>query len=133
MKTWISSGHPERFFLLDAFGALLSAFLLGVVLVHYAPAIGLPVPVLRNLAAIDCFLLAYDLLVYFLRLKPWPLYLRGIATLNLLYAALTLGLMIVHRSQLSLLGVGYFVGELLIVVALALAELQFAAKAGNTS
>ncbi len=45
---------PKQLFLLDAFGALLSAFFLGFVLVKYQVYIGMPENVLYILALIPC-------------------------------------------------------------------------------
>jgi len=126
MRNWINASHPHRFFLLDGLGALLSALMLGVVLVHFESVFGAPVATLRLLALIALVFAAYDFTCYFLSLKPWPVLLRGIALGNLLYCALTLLLMALHRNQLTMLGYAYFLAELLVIVILAVAEWRFA-------
>jgi len=51
-------------FLLDAIGALVSALLLGVVLVKYQEIFGIPIPTLYVLAIIPCFFALIDLYSY---------------------------------------------------------------------
>lgn len=119
--------HPRRLFLLDGGGALLSALLLGLVLPSIQPLIGMPVKVLYLLAALPVGFAVYDILCYLrqdLRPAPW---LRGIAFANLGYCVLSIGMLVHHFPQLTALGVAYFVGECVIVVAIAYLELRTAA------
>lgn len=127
MRNWITTAHPHRFFLLDGLGALLSAIMLGIVLVHFDPLFGMPVRVLRILALIACLFSAYYFICFYLRLKTWPAFLRGIALANLLYGAGTIILLGVYRDQMTLWGEAYFAGELLVILGLAIAEWRFAA------
>lgn len=116
--------HPSRLFAIDGAGALLSAVLLGVVLPAVQHLIGMPRPALYLLAAFPILFASYDAWCY-LRLRkgvaPW---LRLIGLANLLYCALSVGLLIYHFSLLTPLGIVYFVGELLIVLFLATLELR---------
>ena len=115
---------PKNLFLIDGLGALLSAFLLGVVLVKLQSLIGMPTNQLYFLAAIPCFFALYDLICYFGVGENWRPYLKGIAIANLLYCVLSIGLLIFHFPKLTGLGVAYFVIEILIVVAIAWWELK---------
>ena len=56
--------NSKKLFLIDGFGAIISAFLLGVVLVKFQEKIGVPVSVLYLLATIPVFFAAYDFYCY---------------------------------------------------------------------
>ncbi len=115
---------PKKLFLIDGLGAMLSAFLLGVVLVKLQSFIGMPTNQLYFLAAIPCFFALYDLISYFRVEENWRPYLKGIAIANLFYCVLSIGLLVIHFSKLTALGVAYFVVEILIVVVIAWYELK---------
>ena len=110
---------PKRLFLIDGLGAILSAFILGVVLVHYHEYIGMPVRTLYVLAFLPCLFMIYSLSCYFFLKKKWSLYLKIIALVNFLYCLLSIGMMIVHQSSLMVLGYIYFVVEVIIVLIIA--------------
>ncbi|MCP4446502.1 MAG: hypothetical protein GY811_14320 [Myxococcales bacterium] len=119
---------PRRLFLLDGLGALLSAFLLGVVLVHFESTFGMPSQTLHGLAAIAGVFCLYSLTCSLLNIEQWRGGLRLIASANLLYCCLTLGAMLYLHQDLSLLGFAYFAGEIAVVVALATLELRTASR-----
>ncbi len=105
----------KRLFLIDAFGALVSIFFLGFVLVWLEDKIGMPKDVLYFLAAFPVFFALYSFACYFLLKKKYSLFLKGIAIMNLLYCFLTISLLLFHDHDLTLLGWTYFIIELLIL------------------
>lgn len=109
-------------FLADGVGALLSAFLLGIVLAEYHSLIGMPPSSLYFLAVFPCLFFLYD--GYCLIQKPFRLgpYLKGIAWLNVLYMLISVGFAIWHASTITLLGWCYIGTELLIIAGLAKLE-----------
>lgn len=113
---------PKKLFLLDALGALLSAFLLGVILVHFESYFGMPSDALYILAFLPCVFAVYDFVCYYKVTDNWRPFLRGIAVANLLYCFLSIALVFQHYQELTILGIIYFVLELLIVVVLAKIE-----------
>jgi len=117
---------PKQLFLIDAGGALLSAFLLGVVLVRLEHFFGIPRTVLYLLAAIPCFFAFYDLLCYFLAKQKTARLLQAIAYANILYCCLSIGLAVFHAQSITIFGWLYILGEVLIVVLLARLELKTA-------
>lgn len=117
-------------FFIDSLGALLSALLLGIVLVRFDDVFGMPVRVLYPLAAIALAFCLYSLACYLLVRKKAKPYLQLIAVLNLLYCLLTIILLYYHHSMLSVLGYLYFIGEIIIITVLAYIELSVAGKAG---
>lgn len=130
MRPWVLverlRSNPRPLFVVDAAGALLSALLLGVVLVRFERVFGIPVPTLYLLAALPVLFAAVDLAVY--------LGLRGdlsrplclVATLNLGYCALSLALAVRHREVVTVWGWAYLLGEIAIVAALAAFEIGVA-------
>jgi hypothetical protein len=120
--------NPRQLFLLDALGALLTAVLLGLVLTNLETIFGMPPEVLYNLSFVALGFFIYSLTCFLLKIKNWQPFLRFIAILNLLYCCLTAVLVIQLNSKLTVLGILYFVIEIIIVVVLAIIELKYAAK-----
>jgi hypothetical protein len=118
------SVQPKRIFLIDALGALLSAAMLGLVLTRFESNFGMPVKTLHLLALIPIFYFIYSFFCFVKTPRHWRKYLRGIAIANLIYCLLTIGTVFSHFGQLTLLGIAYFVGEMAIIIALAMFELR---------
>ena len=113
----------KKLLFIDGLGALLSAFLLGVVLVGLESYFGIPKSTLYVLAVIPCVFAIYDFYCYFrIRDKHW-MYLRVIAIANILYACLSLVLAFSHFEVITVYGWVYIIVEIIIVVSLALYEL----------
>ncbi len=120
--------NPKQLFLVDSLGALLSAFMLGVVLVMFKEIVGMPSNVLYGLAFIACLFFVNSLFC-FLRVKEnWRPRMKWVAIFNLMYCCLTAGLVIYFYKELTIWGVVYFVVEKIIVVPLAIVELQVASN-----
>jgi hypothetical protein len=117
--------QPHRIFLFDGIGAILSivAALTATQFEHY---LGIPSSVLSPLAIVGgCFAL-FSFTCYFTKVKNWRLYLKNLAVLNLLYCILIAGIIYYFFTKMSLLGVLFFVGEISIIVVLAIFELKTA-------
>ncbi|MCB0705755.1 MAG: hypothetical protein KDC34_10620 [Saprospiraceae bacterium] len=129
--------QPEKIFLLDGIGALLSAFFLGVLLVRFEAVFGMPKSALYLLASLACLYALYSLSCYF-RFSPrrrgnkintnWRPYLRGIAMANLFHCCLTFGFVIYYYAKLTPLGLSYFLLEFLIIIFLVRIELATGKK-----
>lgn len=120
------NSNPKLIFLFDGCGAILSAFLLGAVLVKYQNLIGMPRQILFILSSIASLFAIYSL-SYALRINDhWRTFLKVIAIANLSYCALTLGLLFYHQSTITNLGIAYFLLEKAVVIPLALFELKIA-------
>ena len=120
--------NSRRLFLIDGMGALLSAFLLGVVLVELEETFGIPPAMLYLLALFPCFFAVYDFYSYQQKNHALGMYLQRIAWLNLGYCLLSVGLAIVHAEAISHLGEAYLAIEILIVCTLAILELRVAKR-----
>ncbi|MFT4737164.1 MAG: hypothetical protein ACI92W_001274 [Paraglaciecola sp.] len=113
----------QRFFI-DACGAVISAVMLGYVLIRFETAFGMPEATLYWLAIIPVFYFFYSFFCFLKTPRNWRKYVRAIAAANLSYCALTFGLLFYHFGQFTFLDIGYFVGEMVIIIALALVELR---------
>lgn len=120
------SKNPQQLFLLDGLGAVLSAFLLGVVLVRLESYFGIPVSTLYILAALPVFFAVFDAFCYYKGADRYGSLLKVIAIVNLLYCCLSLGFAFFHFEKITYLGWGYIIIEVLIVLAIARLEFQVA-------
>jgi len=119
---------PKKLFKLDSIGALISAFLLGVVLVNMEKVFGMPSRILYFLALVACIFAVYSFWHYRNIKENWQAYLKAIALANLAYCCLTIGLLFYFRQQLTILGFLYFGMEVLVIVSLAVFELKYVYK-----
>ena len=117
---------PKKLFVIDGFGALLSAFLLGIVLVQFESVFGIPVFTLYILASLPILFALYDISAYYSQANKTPSLLKGIAILNLLYCFLSIGFAFYHLQTITTWGWIYFIGETLIVLTLSLVEYKVA-------
>jgi len=119
---------PKKLLLIDCFGALLSALLLGVVLTRFEVFAGMPKNILYLLSAIPCLFALYTFIAYRFAQQNYTIHLKIIATANALYCCLTLGLVFYFYNQLSLLALMYFCSEIIIIITLAIIEVKTAIK-----
>lgn len=115
---------PSTLFLIDGFGALLSAFLLGVILVEFESTFGMPKETLYLLAFIPCVFAIYDFGCYFSISRKWSPFLKAIGVANLLYCCISIGFVFYHYQVLTTWGLIYFLLEFIVVIALASIELK---------
>ena len=115
-------------FLIDGTGALVSAFMLGIVLVRFESYIGMPVQTLHFLAILAVVFAAYSLTCFVLSPQKWRPFLKLIALINSAYCLLTLFLVLYHLDDLSVPGVAYFLIEILIILFLVSVERKHANK-----
>lgn len=118
--------NPYQLFKLDAIGAIVTAFMLGVVLVRFQSFFGISIEILRLLSIIPCLYFIYSIFCFWRKPKNWRPYLKGIAFANLAYCLLTLGLMIFYSENFTALGYLYFIGEIIIIAVLSRHERSLA-------
>jgi len=122
------AAKPSQMFLIDSLGAVLSAFLLGFVLVQLEYLIGMPKKELYFLALIACGFAVYSFLCYWRTPRNWRLFLKIIASSNLIYCFISIGLVVYHYEKLSDLGLLYFIIEFMILIIIATVEFKVATK-----
>ncbi len=120
--------HPKKLFLIDGLGAMVSAFLLGVVLVRLERYFGIPPSTLYFLATLPILFAIYDFYCYRKENDVLGQFLKGIAVANLSYCCLSLGFAFYHSNTITNLGWAYVLGEIFIVVLLATIELGVAKR-----
>jgi len=120
--------YLNNLFLIDGFGAIVSAFLLGIVLVKLEMYFGIPKSTLYFLAVLPILFAVFDFYCYFKIEQNLEKYLKAIAVVNILYCCLSLGLAFYHYNQIKYLGWIYIIIEIIIVVAIAMIELRAARK-----
>jgi hypothetical protein len=117
---------PRSLLLIDAAGALVSAFMLGIVLPGFEQFFGIPTATLYVLAILPLGFVLFDLLAYGLGRSNMALCLRIISVLNLLYVLLSLASALLVQDQLKWPGMVYLAGELCLVAWLAVLEWKLA-------
>lgn len=120
--------NPQKLFCIDGVGALLSAFLLGFVLVRWSGLFGIPMGTLYFLATWPLFFAVYDFYCYRRKDHNFGSSLKVIGCLNLMYCCLSVGFAVYHRSTVTWIGWLYIVSEISIVVCLATVELIVSKK-----
>ncbi|GAB2624550.1 hypothetical protein GCM10027035_20170 [Emticicia sediminis] len=120
--------NPKKLFLIDGLGALLTAFLVGIVLRMFEDAFGIPQKHLCVLSILACIFAVYSMSCYFFVGKNWRIYLKIIAVANLMYCLLTAVFVMLLYQQITILGIIYFIGEILIILGLVYVELSVFSK-----
>ncbi len=115
--------NPKKLFLIDGFGAILSSFLLGVVLVRFETFFGIPIPSLYFLALVPLLFVAYDFYSYRSNTNTSNS-LKRIAIANFLYCCISIGFALFHLETITTIGWAYILLEIAIVLVLATVELM---------
>jgi hypothetical protein len=122
------TSNPKKLFQIDSLGAFLTAFLLGVILTRYEAHFGMPGKVLYPLSILACVFGVYSMGCYFWVRSHWRPFLKAIALANLVYCLLTIGLVVSLYPLLTILGILYFSGELIVMSVLTYIELSAVSK-----
>jgi hypothetical protein len=122
------TSNPKYIFLIDGLGAMLSAFFLGVILVKFEDSFGMPWAILYALSSVACLFAIYSICCYFFNFSNWQTYLKVIIMANTLYCCLTIGLVFFYYKSLSILGLIYFILELMVLIVLIFIERTVLAK-----
>lgn len=115
---------PKTLLLFDGFGALVSAFFLGVLLVQFQSYVGMPTDVLYSLASLALLYALFGLSAFLFIKKGWSGYLKIVVIANLIHCAITVGFLITYRQDLLLFGWIYFVLEIVIILLIVSVELR---------
>lgn len=116
-------GH-KRLFLIDGCGALLSAVMLSLVLTSLHEYIGMPKSILLWLGGVALLFAIYSFGCYKFLNSGHAYFLRGIAMVNFLYLLTTLSLVVIFWSELTHLGMAYFIVESGVILGLVVLELK---------
>jgi len=120
--TFIS--NPKKLFLTDGLGACLTTFLLVALLARFEHMFGMPRTALYILSFVACLYAIYSICCHFFITGNWRPYLKGIAIANLIYCCITIGFIIYFFPGLTILGLIYFIAELIVISCLIYIELM---------
>ena len=123
--------NPKIIFLIDGLGAFLTALLLGTVLIRLEEVFGMPAKVLTPLSILAFIYAIYSMSCHFFVGGDWRPFLRVIAIANLIYCCITLGLIVLFYRTLTILGLTYFFGEIIIMGGLVFIEVLAIAKSND--
>ncbi|WP_163396619.1 hypothetical protein [Flavobacterium limi] len=115
---------PKNIFLLDCFGALLTTLLIFFVLRTFNDFFGLSKNTLEFLAALALVFSIYSVSCYFLVNSHWKSFLKIICTANILYCILTIGIMFYNCKSITIFGVAYFLGEIIVIAGIVFIEIK---------
>jgi hypothetical protein len=118
--------NPRKLFLIDGLGAILSAFMLGVVLVKLETTFGIPSSTLYLLAVFPVLFAIFDFYCYQKKHINSGQFLKIMGILNLVYCCLSIGFAFYHINTITILGWIYILIEILIIVVLSVFELKVA-------
>lgn len=130
MNCFVAS--PRKLFLADALGAVLTVALTVGVLAPCSQWFGMPAAALYILAIAGSVFALYSFGCFLFVRRNFSPFLRIIALANLGYCVATVALCVVYRSQVTALGLAYFIGECLVIVTLAGVEMKVATAVNKT-
>ena len=105
---------------------MLSATLYILVLANLYSVFGIPITELYFLGVLAVIYATYSFTCYIKDLNHWEPFMKAIAIANLFHCCLTIGLIIYYFEQITIWGMLYFIGEMIIVIPLAILELKTA-------
>jgi hypothetical protein len=118
----------KTLFLIDSIGAFMTAFSLFVIVRQFNEYFGMPKKELTYLSEIAVCLCIYSAACFLFLKGGLTPFIRFIGIANLIYCALTLGLLIKYYPLLTILGTTYFLIEIVIISGLSYVELNVAAR-----
>lgn len=118
----------KNIFLLDSFGALLTTILLYYILRNFNNFFGLSKDIFEYLSIISFTFFVYSISCYFLVKENWKSFLKIICTSNIIYCILTFGILIYNYEAVSVFGIFYFLGEIVVIAGLIFLEIKTISK-----
>lgn len=120
--------NPLKIFLIDGFGAVVTVCFLTLVMTKFESYFGMPGWALCYLSAAGGCCALYSFTCYFFVEPPLKPYIKGIALLNLLYCLLTMVYVACSYQELTALGLGYFIAEIMLIGLLIYIEWQLQSR-----
>lgn len=122
------TAKPRNIFLLDSLGALLTTILLFFLLKSFNEFFGLSKTTLEYLSLIAFLFFIYSGICFFLVKDNWKSFLKIICTANILYCILTFCILIYNYESVSIYGIIYFLGEIIVISGLVFLEIKLISK-----
>lgn len=115
-------------FFIDGAGAFASIILLAIVLPSLESAIGMPYRVLYLLAAFAAPLFLFSTFCYLFFPERWKAFLITVAVGNLFYCSISIAAIFWFKGDLTVLGMIYFVAEVIVIAALGAIEILYSIR-----
>ncbi len=119
---------PNALFLVDSIGAFLSAFCLLIISRFYSNYFGIKPSTLQLLTILPIVFCIYSVCCYLLVKRSYKPFILIIAIANFLYCLITMVLIFTHYSELTILGLSYFILELMIIGIIVFSEFDISSK-----
>ena len=119
---------PKAIFLVDSIGAFLSAFCLLIISRFYGNYFGINPSTLQLLTILPIVFCIYSACCYLLVKRSYKPFILIIAIANFLYCLITMVLIFTHYSELTILGLSYFILELMIIGIIVYLEFDISSK-----
>jgi lysylphosphatidylglycerol synthetase-like protein (DUF2156 family) len=116
--------HLKSIFLFDGIGALITTFFMAVILKTFNKYVGMPKIILIYFFAISAVFSLYSFTCFFILKANLQPFLKTIIVANSLHCFLTALLVLCHYQNLTILGMAYFLAELVVIGGLAFIELK---------
>lgn len=117
---------PQLLFLIDSLGALLTTVSLFVVGLYFNEYVGLPQTTFTYLSLIAFSFCIYSATCFFFLKDNWVPFIWAISIANFLYCILTALIVLTNLSTLPIIGITYFLIEIIIVCTVVYVELKVA-------
>ncbi len=121
------TNNPKQIFLIDSIGALLTASILFSIAIGCPGFLGMPAHILFLLAATAVTFAVYSFCCFQFLPVYWP-YLKAIILANAMYCILTAVLVYTFFNNITLWGLLYFTGEILVILVLVFFEYKLLRK-----
>lgn len=122
------TNNPKQIFLIDSIGAILTASILFSIAIGFPAFLGMPAHILFLLAAIAVTFAVYSFCCFYFKSINWRRYLMAIMIANTTYVVATGGLVYHFYNSITLWGLLYFIGEILVIMVLLLFEFKVLTK-----
>lgn len=119
---------PKAIFLVDSIGAFLSAFCLLIISRFFSDFFGINPSTLQLLTILPIVFCIYSACCYLLIIGGYKPFILIIAIANFLYCLITMVLIFTHYSELTILGLSYFILELMIIGIIVYLEFDISSK-----
>jgi len=119
---------PKAIFLVDSIGAFLSAFCLLIISRFFSDFFGINPSTLQLLTILPIVFCIYSACCYLLIIRGYKPFILIIAIANFLYCLITMVLIFTHYSELTILGLSYFILELMIIGIIVYLEFDISSK-----
>ena len=127
--------NPKIIFLIDGIGALATSFSLFGIGFLLQEHFGMPKNILYALASVVAFYAIYSFSCYFFLFdkegkteKKWQSFLKVIIAANILYCVVMPFLLMFNYETLTVLGIAYFIFEIIVILSLVFFEIKVATK-----